>query len=79
MERCRTLFSCFNYLRPAPLLSGKSHSKRLKMTQREAEELVKKAADSQIPEDEPPVVAPSMLIKFDQCRHFVDFEFFKKL
>jgi len=43
--------------------AGKSHSKRLKMTQREAEELVKKAADSQIPEDEPPVVAPSRLVK----------------
>ena len=41
------------------LFAGKTHSKRLKMTQREAEELVKKAADSQISEEETSLIAPS--------------------
>ena len=43
-----------------PFVPGKSHSKRLKMTQREAEDLVKTAADSQTNEEEPSTVAPSI-------------------
>jgi len=43
--------------------AGKSHSKRLKMTHREAEELVQAAADSQTNDEEPSVVAPSRLVK----------------
>lgn len=44
--------------------AGKSHCKRLKMSQKEAEELVIKAADSVTPEDEVSLLAPSKIPLF---------------
>merc|ERR1712142_1254607 len=58
---CRITLNAPNQLEQH--FAGKSHSKRLKMTHREAEELVKAAADSQIDETKPTPLNPSGLVK----------------